>query len=241
MTSVPAFLRYVALGDSMSIDLYPGLDQQARTGGTLLELGLGAASLLYRNRDDLYVDFAGRDLATAFPGIEALNLCEDGATAGTVRSGQLPNLAADDAPTLVTVTAGGNDLLELIGVPATRGGTAVRAALRVLAETVGGVRRRVPRSVVLLSTVYDPTDGTGHLDRLPVTVQEYGWLAAFNDGVRDLCDGRGVRLVDVHASFLGHGASARPDQRWYWPTSIIEPGTRAASELRRLWLEAIGL
>jgi lysophospholipase L1-like esterase len=241
MTPVPAFARYVALGDSMSIDLYPGLDHQSRTGGTRAEPGLGAPSLLLRNRDDLYADFAGRDLLTAFPGIQALNLCEDGATVGTVRSGQLPHVPADDAPTLVTVTAGGNDLLELIGVPARRGGTAVAEALRLLAETVGTVRRRLPRSVVLLTTVYDPTDGTGHLERVPVTVQEYGWLAAYNDGVRDLCDGRGMHLVDAHARFLGHGASAPPDQRWYWPASIIEPGLRAASELRRLWLETIAL
>lgn len=241
MAPVSAFARYVALGDSMSIDLYPGLDHQARTGGSRLELGLGAPSLLYRNRDDLYAEFAGRDLARAFPGIEAWNLCVDGATVGTVRSGQLPHVPADEAPTLVTVTAGGNDLLELIGVPARRGGTAVAAALRLLAETVGEVRRRVPRGVVLLSTVYDPTDGTGHLDRVPVTVQEYGWLAAYNDGVRELCDGRGVHLVDAHTHFLGHGASAPRDQRWYWPASIIEPGARAASELRRLWLETIGL
>jgi hypothetical protein len=74
-----------------------------------------------------------------------------------------------------------------------------------------------------------------------VTVQEYGWLATYNDGVRGLCDGRGVHLADAHARFLGHGASAPTGQGWYWPASIIEPGTRAASELRRLWLETIGL
>lgn len=241
MRSSLQFARFVALGDSMSIDRYPGLDHMAREGGLRSVAGLGAASLLYRNRDDLYPDFARRDLVTAFPEIETLNLCVDGATVGSTRSEQLPRMPTDDAHTLVTITAGGNDLLDLVGAPARRGEAAVAAALRLLRGVVAEVRRRVPRSVVLLANVYDPTDGTGQLDRIQVTREEYGWLATYNEGVRALCDGDSVRLVDVHEHFLGHGVSAPPAERWYWSPSIIEPGARAASEIRRRWLEALGL
>jgi hypothetical protein len=56
---------YVALGDSMSIDDYAG------------GVGRGAASLLFRNRDTDFPDWAGRDLATA--GYTAQILARDGA------------------------------------------------------------------------------------------------------------------------------------------------------------------
>jgi hypothetical protein len=66
---------YVALGDSMSIDDY--------AGGT----GRGAASLLYRNRDTDFPDWAGRDLATA--GYALQLLARDGATSTDVLVGEL--------------------------------------------------------------------------------------------------------------------------------------------------------
>lgn len=241
MRPSPRFARFVALGDSMSIDLYPGLDHMARAGGLGSMPGLGAASLLHSNRDDVYPEFARRDLVTAFPEIESLNLCVDGATVGSTRTEQLPLMPNDDAPTVVTITAGGNDLLDLVGAPARRGEAGVAEALRRLGHLVTEVRRRTPRSVVLVANVYDPTDGTGRLDRIQVTPGEYGWLVTYNEGVRALCDGDAVRLVDVYQHFLRHGASATAAECWYWPQSIIEPGTRAASEIRRRWLEALDL
>ena len=84
--------RYVALGDSMSIDDY--------AGGP----GRGAASLLHRNRDDDFPDWAGRDLATAGLGVQVL--ARDGVTADVLQR-QLPQVT--QAPALVTVTMGGND------------------------------------------------------------------------------------------------------------------------------------
>jgi hypothetical protein len=62
---------YVALGDSMSIDAY--------AGGP----GRGAASLLSRNRDADFPDWAGRDLAAV--GLTPEILASDGATSGRAR------------------------------------------------------------------------------------------------------------------------------------------------------------
>jgi lysophospholipase L1-like esterase len=235
------FLRYVALGDSMSIDLYPGLDHMARVGGVRPAAGLGAASLLHRNREELYPELSGRDLRTAFPEIESVNLCVDGATVGDTEEEQGPLIPVDGVPTLFTVTAGGNDLLSLIGAPAHRGEAAVAASLFRLRRLLADLRRRAPGSLVLVATVYDPTDGTGRLDHVQLDRAELGWLHAYNEGVRRMCDGDAVRLADAHGHFLGHGRSAPPAERWYWPQSTIEPGARGASELRRLWLDAIGL
>jgi lysophospholipase L1-like esterase len=241
MGTGPRFLRYVALGDSMSIDLYPGLDHMARVGGLRPAVGLGAASLFHRNRGDLYPVMEGRDLATAFPGIESLNLCVDGATVGDTEDEQLPSIPGDGAPTLFTVTAGGNDLLRLVGAPASRGDAEVSAALHRLRRLLAEVRRGRPGSVLLVATVYDPTDGTGRLDHIQLDGAELGWLQAYNAGVRRLCDGDTIRLADAHSHFLGHGKSAPPGERWYWPRSIIEPGELGASELRRLWLQALAI
>ena len=65
----------------------------------------GAASLLHRNRDDDFPDWAGRDLTTAGLGVQVL--ARDGATTADVLQRQLPQVT--QAPALVTVTMGGND------------------------------------------------------------------------------------------------------------------------------------
>ena len=71
---------YVALGDSMSIDRYPDFDHADRQTLDLPVTGLGAASLLARNDDDVWPEFAGRDLVTISPGIDCRFEAQDGAT-----------------------------------------------------------------------------------------------------------------------------------------------------------------
>jgi hypothetical protein len=60
------FTRYVALGDSMSIDLYPAYDiagaDELNFGMAGLRRGLGAASLFFQNDDEIWPEFRHRDL-----------------------------------------------------------------------------------------------------------------------------------------------------------------------------------
>jgi len=64
--------HYLALGDSVSIDLYPALDAGATDVAVALErlpdvgavAPLGAASLLFRNDDVRWPEFMGRDLVS---------------------------------------------------------------------------------------------------------------------------------------------------------------------------------
>src|SRR5438477_4305990 len=113
------FKQYVALGDSMSIDLYPALDAGEADVRVALEWDsragevapLGAASLLYRNADERYPEFAGNDLTTLHPDVGFVNVAEDGATIGDVVGSQLPLIEESDEPTLLTLSVGGNDLL----------------------------------------------------------------------------------------------------------------------------------
>lgn len=251
MTSTPDFRHYLALGDSISIDLYPGLDVQEREGLARRPEGLGAASLLYRNDDARWPEFAGRDLRSRFADLRRLDLAADGATTGSTLAFQLPRVPADlEGPALVTLTAGGNDLLGLLGTAPARPGTrpeghgerAVDGIARALERIVEELRARIAEPTILVGTVYDPSDGTGDLGDGVVRERELGWLARFNERVEALADPPVVQVVPIHDHFLGHGLSEPdPAARWYWTGSIIEPSARGASEVRRLWLGALGL
>jgi lysophospholipase L1-like esterase len=237
-----AFSLYVALGDSMSTDHYPTCDVRNLDAPPGRLDPLGAASLLHSNDDARWPEFRGHDLNRLFPGLEFLNLAEDGATIDDVTTEELARLGHDsnDPGILLTLTAGGNDLLDALvsGQPLER---AVRQIERRYADLVATVREELPAATLVLTTVYDPTDGTGHLPgleslgRLPL---EY--LDRFKEGVRDLArETEHARLADVHRHFLGHGVSAPEPDRWYWRRNPIEPNARGASEIRRMWLEAV--
>jgi lysophospholipase L1-like esterase len=232
---------YVALGDSMSIDRYPDLDHADRQTLALPVTGLGAASLLARNDDYVWPEFAGRDLVTISPGIDCRFEARDGATTESVLDSQVDALRGIDpgGEALVTLTAGGNDLLGLIGATDRAGQAGVRAVLDNLDAILGVVRDRLPRAMVLVANVYDPTDGTGDLEGTRLRPQEMRRLGDCNAGVERLCRQRGARLIDLHRHFAGHGRSAPAEKRWYWTGSLIEPGMAGASEIRRLWLAAV--
>jgi lysophospholipase L1-like esterase len=246
------FERYVALGDSLSIDLYPARAEHpagADAPTDALARGLGAAALLYRNDDARWPEFAGRDLATAAPDVRFRNehaldhparhptdhYATDGATTVGVLAYQLHRVPASDERTLVTVTAGRADVLQMIGAPRPPA-TMVQGMTSRLERLVRTVRERLPRATLVLTTAPDPSDGTGRLDEDTPFEREAGWLAAFNDAVRRMADpAAGVRVADAAAHFAGHGLSAAPAERWFWPGRAVELDARGASELRRVW------
>ena len=246
------FSRYLALGDSLSMDLYPALDageidvavaleRSARAGGVA---PIGAASLLHANDDARWPEFAGRDLRALSPGAAFTNLAADAATIGDAFSEQLPAADPGDDPALVTLTLGSNDLLGASGGVATaaRMAAAVRDIAQAYGYLVGEIAGRLPSATLVLSTVYDPTDGTG---RAPGLFAGRGALPlehldAVNRHIRALAAATPrARLADVHAHFLGHGATAPEGQRWYWRRSVTEPNAVGASEIRRVWPDAL--
>jgi lysophospholipase L1-like esterase len=228
--------RYLALGDSMSIDLYPDHDAAERMGVTTT--GLGAASLLFRNADDVWPDFAGQDLATQLPELCLDNRTSDGAFIATVRDQQLDGDLGDVA--LATLTAGGNDLLAALAVASAGAEAVVDEVARSQhrhAQLVAQLREAMPDALLVIATIYDPTDGTGMLwpgaDRLPVEL-----LKQTNERIRATARAtRGAVLADVHLHFAGHGIHTADS--WYWPPNPIEPSARGASEIRRVFWSAI--
>ena len=246
------FREYVALGDSFSSNLYPALDAGATSVEVALErearagdlAPLGAAALLFRNDDARWPEFAGRDLVTRYPGLHFESLVEDGATIGDVFGEQLARLEEGGAPTLVTLTVGAADVMSLLvrRPPA----AIVRQAAQDIAEAyeflVDAVRRRRPGATILAATICDSSDGSALMPgvdqaRKPVPLEA---LAAVNDRVRSIAAGTpDVRLADLHAHFMGHGTSAEEKDRWYWRRSPLDPNARGASEVRRVWLDAL--
>jgi lysophospholipase L1-like esterase len=239
------YTHYLALGDSMSTDEYPTCDLTGAANVPSQLIPAGAASLLYQNRDDLWPQFAGRDLATRYPAIEATILAWDGAMIEDVMTDELARVGHDslDPTLLVTLTAGGNDLLDALMVERSLPAV-VEEIMERYHELVESLREEFPNATLLLTTVYDPTDASG---TLPGLSEYYGTLPIehlhrFNDHIRRLAaDGPRTRLADVHQRFLGHGMSAASAERWYWSGSLVEPNARGASEIRAAWWEALGL
>jgi lysophospholipase L1-like esterase len=229
---------YVALGDSISIDDY--------AGGP----GRGAASLLLRNRDPDFPDWAGRHLSALWPDIRLLLLATDGATSATVVHQQLPHLVRlGITPSLATLTIGGNDLLQAYGDRA----EAISATRRVIdngRRILSMLRDRIgPSTPIVVGTVYDPSDGTGRAELLglPPWPDAVVLLAELNQGLVDLADEHDARVADLHRCFLGHGILAgdvprpepRPPNRALWYCNVIEPNAWGASAVRATFWEAL--
>ena len=206
---------YVALGDSISIDRYPELE----TGMP----NIGAASLF------------SRDLRARHPDLEFHNLTADGATTEDVLRAQLPRVQDTDDPAIVTITVGGNDLLVNLGATHPPPNL-VEGMMERLTRIVDDVVRKLPNALVLVGTVYDPSDNTGMLNGVSF-VREAEWLARFNEFVRHLAaNRRNVLLADIHAHFMGHGVTVAQAHRWYWSGLIFEPSAEGARQVRTLWM-----
>jgi lysophospholipase L1-like esterase len=229
---------YAALGDSMSIDDYAG------------GAGRGAASLLWRNRDEDFPAWVGRDLTARDPAAQLALLAGDGATSTTVVREQLWRLRRlDTTPTMATVTMGGNDLLVAYG-----DATAARRAIQTVVDNgrlvLAGLRALMgPRAPIVIATVYDPSDGSGDADRLglPPWPEALELLAELNRALRALAAEHGALVADVHGRFLGHGLAAgdptqpaaRPPNRDLWYCGLIEPNAWGASEIRAAFWETL--
>jgi lysophospholipase L1-like esterase len=246
------FSHYIAVGDSMSIDLYPALDAGEIDVAVALErdatvgrvAALGAASLFYRNDEARWPDEIGNDLVSRFPAIAYDNVAMDAATVGDVFGEQLPRLEASEEPTLLTLTIGATDLFSaFVNRPKPSLVAQIAKDVSEAVEfVVDSLRRTRPNSLLILSTIYDPSDRTG---RVRGVFEEAGSLQlraldSLNESIRKLAGGTpGVLLAEVYGHFLGHGGAAPEEDQWFWRRSPLEPNARGASEIRRVWMEAL--
>ena len=160
-------------------------------------------------------------------GVDLVDLTRDGNTT----QGVVADLArAPAAADVVTLTAGGNDLL---------GGDLPRAILRRLHQIAQRIQPLAARVVV--NTIYDPSDGDNDvggrdlgLSRL-ATIELRRRLNAVNRGIATLANQRDVLLADLEKLFRGHGvASGEP-----WFVNVIEPNLAGATAIAEHWYELL--
>jgi lysophospholipase L1-like esterase len=160
-------------------------------------------------------------------GLDLVDLTRDGNTT----DGVLADLArAPGAADLVTLTAGGNDLLS---------GDLPRAILRRLHEIAQRIEPLGARVVV--NTVYDPSDGNNDLGRRELGLSRLAAielrrrLNALNSGIAKLAREHGFLLADLERLFHGHGlASNEP-----WFVEVIEPNHAGATAIAEHWHELL--
>jgi len=229
---------YLGLGDTLSVDPHPEGP------------GWGACSLLARNRDESYPDFAGRDLASGAPEITVACLARAGVTTRGVLEEQLFRLPADrGGRTVVTLTAGSNDLLLTLRLRGTLLEEDGEAVVRRLRSMVASIHSRLHHGLILLATLVDPSDGVGDLLAAgQPLIRGLDVVARVNDALRALAaEGDGTMLIDLHAAFLGHGSHARDARNPYhhpsdptaWLGDLVAPNRRGADAIRRLWWQAL--
>ena len=155
--SVPVIDTFVAIGDSFT----EGLEDQAPGGG-------------FRG----WADMVAGALAAQRPGFRYANLAIRGKLLGEVVAEQVPR-AVELAPDLVSLAAGGNDILRGSDVDA----LAARFEPAVAKLQAAGCR-------VLIFTGFDPR-------MFPVIRLLRGRIAAYNMHLRGIADDYGCDLVDL--------------------------------------------
>lgn len=246
-----AFTRYLSLGDGLSADLTPALDLKVTDVSVALERDprsgavppVGAGSLLFSNDDERWPDFIGDDLRTIYGSDDIVRLATDGASLGDIFDEQVVDLAPSDAPTLITLTAGGIDLLSAVATkPApARMEAIVRDAVTGVMALAEALHAKFSDLTLLLTTLPDPTDGIGAFpdtrdgEAIPVTA-----LLQFNAQLRRHGGALPNTIVaEAHAAFQGRGLTAPEDERWFWRRNPHEPSAAGASGLRGVWLSAL--
>jgi lysophospholipase L1-like esterase len=175
---------------------------------------------------DAYTGVSGGGAASQLArklGLELVDLTSDGNTT----DGVLADLArAPAAADVVTLTAGGNDLLS---------GDRPRAILPRLHQIARRIRPL--EAGVVINTIYDPSDGDNDLGRRELGVSRLAMLElrrrlnAVNRGITELAEDHGFLLADLERLFHGHGlASAEP-----WFVQVIEPNLAGATAIAEHW------
>ena len=150
---------------------------------------------------------------------------------GNTTDGVLADLArAPAAADVVTLTAGGNDLL---------GGDLPGAILRRLHQIAERIEPLGARVVV--NTIYDPSDGDDELGRRELGLSRLEMielrqrLNALNRGIAELAAEHDFLLADIERLFHGHGVAS--DDTWY--VQVIEPNLAGATAIAEHWHELL--
>jgi lysophospholipase L1-like esterase len=160
-------------------------------------------------------------------GVELVDLTRDGNTT----HGVLADLArAPVSADVVTLTAGGNDLL---------GGDLPRSILRRLHQIAQRIQPLGAR--VVMNTIYDPSDGDNDVGRRELGLSRLATIVLrrrldrLNSGITKLAGEHGFLLADLEQVFHGHGVAS--DEAWF--VNVIEPNLAGATAIAERWYELL--
>ncbi len=227
------------------------------------------SDLLYENDDATYPAFAKKDLKTRYPGLTRIDRAVPGSTSNQVIP-QLANVPDNlSGHTLVTVSAGGNDLLfNAAAISSEKNVKAfaqqVTTNLQKIVDHFQDKTRYPGGATIVFFNLYDPTDATGTIpldapvvgqcaqyhDMInligPVLIKQLAVydqaLAAFAKKTQD------TLMADMHGAFLGHGYHhndpaapfyASADPSLWFAYDCIHPNQDGHRGLRRLILQLL--
>jgi lysophospholipase L1-like esterase len=160
-------------------------------------------------------------------GADLIDLTRDGNTT----EGVLADLAGlPAAADVVTLTAGGNDLLI---------GDVPRAILRRLCRIADRIQPLGAR--VIINTIYDPSDGDNDVGRRELGLSRLAAielrrrLNTLNRGIGRLAAQREFLLADLELLFHGHGVTSNEP----WFVRVIEPNLAGATATAEHWYELL--
>jgi lysophospholipase L1-like esterase len=160
-------------------------------------------------------------------GAHLVDLTRDGnTTQGVLADLGLAPAAAD----VVTLTAGGNDLLS---------GDSPHAILRRLQQIADRIQPLGAR--VIINTVYDPSDGDNEVGRRELGLSRLAAielrrrLNTLNRGIGTLAAERGFLLADLERLFHGHGVASNEP----WFVHVIEPNLAGATATAEHWYQLL--
>lgn len=239
----------VGLGDSV-------------TAGFGAHKGYSYFDRLANNTGDEFPELNGVCLPAVFSNIRSTNLAMSGSTSSEVPTRQLSLLATNDAKVLgiVVMTTGGNDIIHNYGHTPPREEAMYGASMDEAKPWVENFGRRLDSTLeqlnnhfpggceIFLANIFDPTDGLGDAERagLPTWKDSMQILDAYNAAIRRAADTHpNVHVVDIHATFLGHGIHCTQfwrahfdwhDPHYWFYVNLEDPNERGHDVLRRLFL-----
>lgn len=133
---------------------------------------------------------------------------------------------------LVTVTLGGNDILQLQNQDAAArqaGLDRFRASYpTAISDIEQALDERKPTIVV--TTYYDLSEGDPQVQN-----SDAWWVAQFNDVIRSTAQQHGLKIADLEADFRGH------IHDWTWYPADVHPNNDGHAEIARLVWKSAGL
>lgn len=232
-------------------------------------------TLLMKNDDARYADWKGFDLSTCWkldPETSVVKVSKGGAIATEKTDGQRSILldqvkslpATLEGPVLVVGTIGGNDILA--GLTNVLFGDTVKAQadldayVKGFGDAMAELTKvdRFGKGVkvdVLITNIFDPSDGTGRFRFTPEDRKCAGTFQLWPEGqptepalqqwntamATEAAKYPGLALLDLKGLYKGHDVNQAAEQNWFYK-DCIHPNTAGHDAIRGLfWKGIVGL